>query len=69
MKEDKINKLKSSVDNLRRELQMESSAEELNASKLERIQNTKRNLSALKIQCWYRKHRRKRSNRLTEMQQ
>ena len=49
----KISKLQSSCDNLRRELQRSSDQEASLKQRQQRVELTRRKLSALKIQTWY----------------
>jgi len=63
VKDDKINKLQSSVDNLRREFQRDLAHEEVQT----RLVDTKRKYSAIKIQRWYRQRGVDRANQLAEM--
>lgn len=70
IKDDKINKLQSSVDHLRKELQKDQTKSNKDLLLLKRVENTKRKLAALKIQTWYRKNlNRKRSNQINELEQ
>lgn len=68
VKDEKISKLQSSCDNLRRELQQATEQEASLKQKWQRVENTKRKMSALKIQAWYRRKQNERSNQLSEMQ-
>lgn len=68
VKDEKISKLQSSCDNLRRELQQATEQEASLKQKWQRLENTKRKMSAMKIQTWYRRKQNERSNQLSEMQ-
>lgn len=69
LKDDKITKLQSSVDNLRKELQKDTESNAKENSLMNRLHNTKRKLAAIKIQTWYRKQlAKKHSNQLDEIE-
>jgi hypothetical protein len=63
-KEDKIRKLQSSVENLRRELQLNDiiSKQESNPPNKFRMEEIKRKYSAIKIQKWFKNIKKKESN-------
>ena len=69
VKDEKINKLQSSVDTLRKALQDDTKSNEKDLLLMKKVENTKRKLAATKIQRWYRQSASKqRSKRLAEME-
>ena len=69
VKDEKITKLQSSVDNLRKELHKDMIYNQNENTLMNRLNNTKRKLAALKIQTWYRKKMaKKHSSQLDEIE-
>ncbi len=69
IKDEKINKLQSSVDNLRKALQNDTLPNDKETLLKKRVENTKKKLAAIKIQIWFRKIMRQRSTKqLNEME-
>ena len=56
VKDDNINKLQTSVDNLRKAFQNEIGNNDLGDAMIhKKLENTRKKIAALKIQTWYRK--------------
>jgi len=69
IKDEKINKLQSSVETLRKALHNDTKTNEKDLLLMKKVENTKRKLAAIKIQTWYRRNAAKqRSKRLAEME-